>query len=185
MSPTHHHQNHRRNSGGQHHSLAGPQDEQQAHINQAHHEGPWPCSLPQGCMYHNGSNAEHIAITKDDIRAGLEAVVKLICSNEACAQSPYMHTACFQAFEEAALACLKAQGRHKGWSDRQRLQNLWTKKGHDLVLKACECSCGQGHLRKDLEWMPETAQQQAQNGPSLPEPMSSEDLGGKIGRAHV
>jgi hypothetical protein len=130
-------------------------------------------------MYHNGSNAEHIAITKDDIRAGLEAVVKLICSNEACAQSPYMHTACFQAFEEAALACLKAQGRHKGWSDRQRLQNLWTKKGHDLVLKACECSCGQGHLRKDLEWMPETAQQQAQNGPSLPEPMSSEDLGGK------
>ena len=33
--------------------------------------GPWPCSCPQGCVYNNGSNAEHILITKEDISAGL------------------------------------------------------------------------------------------------------------------
>ena len=25
--------------------------------------GPWPCCFPKGCLYHNGSNAEHILIT--------------------------------------------------------------------------------------------------------------------------
>ena len=62
-----------------------------------------------------------------------------------------MHTACFQAFEESALAFLRGQGRAKGWSDRQKLQNLWTKRGYDLVYKACQCLCGHGHLRKDLD----------------------------------
>ena len=33
--------------------------------------GPWPCASPQGCVYNNGSNAEHILITKEDISAGL------------------------------------------------------------------------------------------------------------------
>ena len=63
-----------------------------------------------------------------------------------------MHTACFQAFEESLFSFLKNQSRSKGWSDRQRSQNLWTRKGYELVFKACECSCGKGHLRKDLEW---------------------------------
>ena len=33
--------------------------------------GPWPCTCPQGCVYNNGSNAEHILITKEDILAGI------------------------------------------------------------------------------------------------------------------
>ena len=49
---------------------------------------------------------------------------------------------------------LKGQGRARGWSDKQKLQNLWTKRGYDLVYKACDCSCGHGHLKKDLDWMP-------------------------------
>jgi len=65
-----------------------------------------------------------------------------------------MHTACFQAFEEAALSHLKGHTRAKGWPDKQKIQNLWTKRGYDLVYKACECLCGHGHIRKDLEVMP-------------------------------
>ena len=37
--------------------------------------GPWPCSCPQGCVYNNGSNAEHILITKEDILAGLGKII--------------------------------------------------------------------------------------------------------------
>ena len=66
-----------------------------------------------------------------------------------------MHTACFQAFEESVLTFLKGQGRAKGWSDKQKLQNLWTKRGYDLVYKACECLCGHGHIKKDLDWFHE------------------------------
>lgn len=119
--------------------------------------GPWPCSSPKGCLYNNGSNAEHILITVEDVKTGLDTVVKTICSNENCQRSPYMHTACFQAFEETVLAYLKGQGRARAWSDKQKLQNLWTKRGYDLVYKACDCKCGHGHIRKDLDWMPNSA----------------------------
>ena len=91
-------------------------------------------------------------ITRDDLRAGQEVVTKVICSNEQCNQSPYMHTACFQTFEESVLCYLKGHGRAKSWSERQKLQNLWTKKAYDLVFKACACNCAHGHLRKDLDW---------------------------------
>lgn len=120
--------------------------------------GPWPCACPQGCVYNNGSNAEHILITKEDISAGIDTVVKCICSNENCNQSPYMHTACFQTFEESVLTFLKGQGRARSWSDKQKHQNLWTKRGYDLVYKACDCLCGHGHVRKDLDWVPMDSQ---------------------------
>jgi len=49
-------------------------------------------------------------------------------------------------------------GRARSWSEKQRRQNLWTKKGYDLAYKACMCKCKRGHLRKDLDWeiQPET-----------------------------
>ena len=90
--------------------------------------GPWTCSYPKGCLYNNGSNAEHILITKEDITAGSDAVVKITCSNLSCNQAPYMHTACFQAFEEATLAYLKGHGRAKGWPDKQKIQVRITNK---------------------------------------------------------
>jgi len=119
--------------------------------------GPWNCCSPKGCIYNNGSNAEHIMITKEDLKADDQdqAVVKMACSNENCDKCSYMHTACFQAFEESVLTFLKGQGRAKGWSDKQKLQNLWTKRGYDLVYKACECLCGHGHIKKDLDWFHE------------------------------
>jgi Headcase protein family homologue len=63
--------------------------------------GPWPCCAPKGCLYHNGNNAEHILITQEDLRFG--ETIRVICSNENCYMSPYMHAACFQAFEESVL----------------------------------------------------------------------------------
>ena len=71
-----------------------------------------------------------------------------------------MHTACFQGFEDSVLTFLKGQGRARGWSDKQKHQNLWTKRGYDLVYKACECLCGHGHIRKDLDWVPNEPQGQ-------------------------
>ena len=126
--------------------------------------GPWPCGIPKGytCLYANGGNSEHIAITTDDL-VGFEAV-KILCSNDQCPRSPFLHSACFIAFEENILVYLKSQGRARGWSDKQRIQNLWTKRGYDLVYKACECSCGHGYVRKDLDWNPPSDTQKAEEG---------------------
>jgi len=66
----------------------------------------------------------------------------------------YMHRECFDAWEQTVLTYLKSCGRARSWSERQRHQNLWTKKGYDLAFKACGCRCGRGHLKKDLDWMP-------------------------------
>lgn len=110
--------------------------------------GPWPCSLPKGCLFSNGSNLEHIKIASED----LSDAVKVRCTNDQCPQSSFMHASCFETFEENALQHLRASGRSKSWTEKQRLQNLWTKRGYDLVYKACDCLCGHGHLKKDLDW---------------------------------
>ena len=41
----------------------------------------------------------------------------------------------------------------------QRLANLWTNKGYDLVFKMCSCDCGHGSIRKDPDFV--AAQQPA------------------------
>ncbi|XP_067947841.1 headcase protein homolog [Watersipora subatra] len=82
------------------------------------------------------------------------AAVKVCCNNEDCTQSDWMHKDCFDDWEEHVLVFLRTSGRARSWSDKQRVQNLWTKKGYDLAYKACECLCGKGHLRKDLNYMP-------------------------------
>lgn len=118
----------------------------------ASHEA-FPCSMPKGCLFGNAGDrtTEHSLIDKDE----LNDAVKVVCSNENCEQSGFLHSACFEAFEDLALQCLKTCSKAKGWSDKQKLQNLWTKRGFDLVYKACECNCGMGHVKKDLEWSPE------------------------------
>ncbi|KAL4233590.1 hypothetical protein ACF0H5_008271 [Mactra antiquata] len=79
--------------------------------------------------------------------------VRVVCNNEACVVGNWMHKSCFDAFEESVLAYLRSCGRARSWSEKQRLQNLWTKKGYDLAFKACDCTCGKGHLRKDLDYI--------------------------------
>ncbi|XP_037944127.1 headcase protein-like [Teleopsis dalmanni] len=78
--------------------------------------------------------------------------VRVICNNENCFVGQYMHRECFDAWEQSILATFKSIGRARCWSDRQRSQNLWTKKGYELINKSCVCKCGRGHIRKDLDW---------------------------------
>jgi len=59
-----------------------------------------------------------------------------------------MHGDCFREWESKVLAYLRTSGRARSWSEKQRIQNLWTKKGYDLAFKACDCKCGRGHLRQ-------------------------------------
>lgn len=105
------------------------------------------CCVPTGDCFKLGT-LDFGLINLDDLRE----CVRVICNNENCTAGQYMHRECFEAWEEGVLTYLKSIGRARSWSDRQRQQNLWTKKGYDLVFKACGCKCGRGHLKKDLDW---------------------------------
>ncbi|XP_023245025.1 headcase protein isoform X2 [Copidosoma floridanum] len=85
--------------------------------------------------------------------------IKVSCSNDACTAGQFMHRECFDAWEQTLLVYLKSCGRARSWSERQRQQNLWTKKGYDLAYKACACKCGRGHLKKDLDQQPTSTEQ--------------------------
>ncbi|KAK9881042.1 hypothetical protein WA026_014387 [Henosepilachna vigintioctopunctata] len=114
------------------------------------------CCVPTGeCLraqqqqiLHN--NNDPMLISLDDLRD----TVRVTCNNELCINGRFMHRECFEQWEQTVLAYLKTCGRARSWSERQRHQNLWTKKGYDLAYKACACKCGRGHLKKDLDWMP-------------------------------
>lgn len=82
--------------------------------------------------------------------------VRVHCNNEHCTLGNLMHGECFSAWEAHVLAFLRSCGRARSWSEKQRLQNLWTKRGYDLAYRACTCLCNRGHLRKDLDWTPPT-----------------------------
>uniref|UniRef100_H2YMT2 Uncharacterized protein n=1 Tax=Ciona savignyi TaxID=51511 RepID=H2YMT2_CIOSA len=84
---------------------------------------------------------------------------KVICNSEACPLSQFMHAECFHQWEETILGHLLFAGRARSWSEKQRRQNLWTKRGYDLAYRACACACRHGHLRKDLNWVASTPQQ--------------------------
>lgn len=116
------------------------------------------CACPTECLKENsvsGLDADS-SIHLDD----LHDVVRVVCNNEQCSVGKYMHRECFDSWEQAVLTYLKSCGRAKSWSERQRYQNLWTKRGYDLAFKACGCKCGRGHLKKDLDWTPPANQNQ-------------------------
>ncbi|XP_048516939.1 headcase protein [Dendroctonus ponderosae] len=119
-------------------------------------EGYTRCCVPSGdCLRVQQRIGSHpaedpMAIALDDLRD----TVRVTCNNELCTIGRYMHRECFDQWEQAVLSYLKTCGRARSWSERQRHQNLWTKKGYDLAYKACGCKCGRGHLKKDLDWMP-------------------------------
>lgn len=83
--------------------------------------------------------------------------VKMQCTNEKCPFSSWMHHECFIHFEEQMLSCLRGMSRARNWSEKQRRQNLWTKKGYDLIYKLCTCRCTKGTLKKDTTISAETA----------------------------
>ncbi|CAK8671125.1 unnamed protein product [Clavelina lepadiformis] len=102
------------------------------------------CCFPMGCPFGEDAEApEHL-------------MVKVICTYDACPTSQFMHSECFTHWEDGLLSYLRSHGRARSWSDKQRRQNLWTKKGYDLAYRACVCKCKHGHLRKDLDWNPQS-----------------------------
>uniref|UniRef100_A0A182W0A8 Headcase N-terminal domain-containing protein n=1 Tax=Anopheles minimus TaxID=112268 RepID=A0A182W0A8_9DIPT len=110
------------------------------------------CCMPIGeCMKPKGGNPFSelgAMINLEDLRE----CVRVQCSNESCTAGQYMHRECFDRWEDEVLAFLKSTARARSWSDKQRQQYLWTKKGYDLVHKMCACKCGRGNLKKDLDW---------------------------------
>lgn len=64
---------------------------------------------------------------------------------------PFNESLYFLDWEDHVLQYLRSCGRARSWNDKQRAQNLWTKKGYDLAYKACDCLCQKGHMRKDLD----------------------------------
>lgn len=122
--------------------------------NQPHDGVVTSCCVPSGeCLrskeliYLNNNNNNRCAGA-----TFFEDVVKVMCSNENCASGKFMHRECFEHWEEGVLAYLRSCGRARSWSEKQRHQNLWTKKGYDLAFRACGCACGRGFLKKDLDW---------------------------------
>lgn len=110
---------------------------------------PFRCCVPVGeCLKNN--TLDFGLISSDQ----LYDAVRIACTNENCNAGQYMHAECFEQWEQSVLNYLKSIGRARSWSEKQRQQNLWTKKGYDLVYKVCGCRCGRGHIKKDLDWAP-------------------------------
>ncbi len=86
------------------------------------------CCTPAGCM----TIVDGITTTTDSEDGD---VVKVLCNNEHCPTSGLMHRQCFDQWEASVLHYLRSCGRARSWSERQRSQNLWTKKGYDLAFK--------------------------------------------------
>lgn len=119
------------------------------------------CCVPTGdCFKMSSASPDYGLISMEN----LSDCIRVICNNESCSAGQYMHRECFESWEQSVLITLKTIGRARSWSDRQRLQNLWTKKGYDLVYKACGCKCGRGHIRKDLDWTAPPPSKASHNG---------------------
>eukprot|EP00118_Oscarella_pearsei_P025157 m.307629 g.307629 ORF g.307629 m.307629 type:complete len:451 (+) comp42553_c0_seq1:253-1605(+) len=99
------------------------------------------CCKPGGCLL----------LGKIDTNEMNDAV-RVVCNNDQCTVGTFMHAACFDAFEQTIVNFLKGIGRARSWSDKQRRQNIWTKRGYDLAYKSCGCKCGKGYLKKDIDY---------------------------------
>jgi hypothetical protein len=121
------------------------------------------CCVPSGC-----ERIYSEPISADDPGDA----VRVICNNDRCNQAQWMHAECFILWEDHVLTYLRSCGRARSWSDKQRLQNLWTKKGYDLVYKVCDCKCGKGHIRKDLDYIPPHADDRRQHKKNKPNKMN-------------
>uniref|UniRef100_A0A3Q2H8A7 Hdc homolog, cell cycle regulator n=1 Tax=Equus caballus TaxID=9796 RepID=A0A3Q2H8A7_HORSE len=99
-----------------------------------------PCATPLICSF-----GRPVDLEKDDSQ-------KVVCNNEQCPYSTWMHLQCFYEWESSILVQFNCIGRARSWNEKQCRQNMWTKKGYDLAFRFCSCRCGQGHLKKDTDW---------------------------------
>lgn len=119
------------------------------------------CSAPKEFLCLRGAQGEHIF--------DVSRTVKLSCNNIACSQSRFMHKDCFETWQETLLNVLtssrEAQKKVRNWSEKQKIQHLW-KQGFSLVSAHCGCRCGEGTLRKDLNWVALRSSSSANSGPN-------------------
>lgn len=94
------------------------------------------CCTPAGCM----TIVDGITSTDGSSNNEDGEIVKVLCNNEHCPTSGLMHRQCFDQWEASVLHYLRSCGRARSWSERQRSQNLWTKKGYDLAFKVNQIS---------------------------------------------
>lgn len=107
-------------------------------------------TVPSGSLQQQCCSPKCSIFSEVDPASPDSEVVRMVCTNEKCPFNSFMHAACFTAFEEQMLSFLRGMSRARNWSEKQRRQNLWTKKGYDLILKVSICRCTKGALRKDL-----------------------------------
>ncbi|XP_048449730.1 headcase protein homolog [Rhincodon typus] len=99
-----------------------------------------PCATPLVCSF-----GRPVDLEKDDYQ-------RVVCNNEHCPFGNWMHLQCFYEWESSILVQFNCIGRARSWNEKQCRQNMWTKKGYDLAFRFCSCRCGQGHLKKDVDW---------------------------------
>lgn len=116
-----------------------------------------PCSCPLGCSRGN-INQE----------CPPDGAVKVNCTNPTCPNGHFMHHNCFVAFEDSLLTVMRTSSRARNWTDKQRKQNMWTKRGYDLVFRATTCRCKKGNLRKDLDYVPVSEKRTKRKSESKP-----------------
>ncbi|CAB3397321.1 unnamed protein product [Caenorhabditis bovis] len=81
-----------------------------------------------------------------------EDEVYLTCTNDTCPIIKHpLHRQCYAELEESLVKKLGTLGSARGWTESQRLHNLWEKKGISLIGKICRCRCGLGHYSLDKQ----------------------------------
>lgn len=139
-----HNKNHKGNKEDTNNNVQQNAPDRNANVRDAQNGHQFACCSPTTCLF-----PDETIDTRDPGDA-----VRVYCNNDQCTLGNWMHGDCFIEWEDTVLAYLKSCGRARSWSEKQRLQNLWTKKGYDLAFKACDCKCSRGHLRKDLNYVP-------------------------------
>jgi len=79
-----------------------------------------------------------------------EGGVMMKCTNQKCqAVSQPVHPECFELLETNLIKILGTLGSARGWTEAQKRNNLWEKKGHSLIAKFVRCQCGLGQCSRD------------------------------------
>lgn len=104
------------------------------------------CCIPVG-MCKNANSLDFGLINLDN----LSDCIRMICTNEHCAQGQYMHKDCFDMWERLILQKLNIY--EPFWKKMLNDQAIWTQDNYPSIFRMCQCKCG-GYLRKDLDWSP-------------------------------
>lgn len=78
---------------------------------------------------------------------------KMQCTNSKCQLAQKLcHSECFEQLERMLLKIIGNNGSARGWTETQKRNNLWVKKGLMLVQKQLNCRCGLGRITLDIDF---------------------------------